>query len=277
MSKTLPATTSCSNFQSVFNAALKAYEKQTKKDLLAHPLAAQLQACKSPGAILEVLHEKVQEFDQSQNEDERLARWLNPTVNVLCAFSAALGEGVGLVFSPAKVIFAGVGVLLLAAKDVAASRDALVDLFERIENFFKRLEMYIEVPPTTAMTDIIVKIMVEVLSILAIATKEIKQGRTKKYIKKLVGRTDIEDALTRLDKLTHEEARMATAQVLKATHELGVNVNVVDNKVQGVNDKVKILIDDSKDAKAIMQQTANKLDEEKRSLCPITPRVCSLE
>jgi hypothetical protein len=64
-----------------------------------------------------------------------------------------------------------------AAKDVGASEEALVDLFERIESFFKRLESYTEVPPTNAMTDIIVKIMVEVLNIFAIATKEIKQGR----------------------------------------------------------------------------------------------------
>ena len=54
----------------------------------------------------------------------------------------------------------------------------LVDLFERIENFFKRLETYIEVSPTAAMTDIIVKIMVEILNIFAISTKEMKQGRT---------------------------------------------------------------------------------------------------
>jgi hypothetical protein len=64
-----------------------------------------------------------------------------------------------------------------AAKDVGASEEALADLFDRIENFFKRLESYTEVPPTNAMTDIIVKIMVEVLNIFAIATKEIKQGR----------------------------------------------------------------------------------------------------
>jgi hypothetical protein len=37
--------------------------------------------------------------------------------------------------------------------------------------------MYTEVPPTPEMTDMMVKIMVEVLSILGIATKEIKQGR----------------------------------------------------------------------------------------------------
>ena len=64
-----------------------------------------------------------------------------------------------------------------AAKDVEASQDALADLFECIENFFKRLESYTAVRPTDAMTDIIVKIMVEVLNIFAIATKEMKQGR----------------------------------------------------------------------------------------------------
>ena len=52
-----------------------------------------------------------------------------------------------------------------------------MDLFERIENFFKRLETYTSVSPTDAMTDIIVKIMTEVLNIFAIATKEMRQGR----------------------------------------------------------------------------------------------------
>jgi hypothetical protein len=62
--------------------------------------------------------------------------------------------------------------------DVRASQDTLIDVFERVENFFQRLEIYTEVPPTPEMMDIIMKIMVEVLSILAIATKEVKQGRT---------------------------------------------------------------------------------------------------
>ena len=50
-----------------------------------------------------------------------------------------------------------------------------------MEYFFKRLEAYIEVRPTAAMTDIIVKIMVEVLSILGIVTKEIGQGQMSTY------------------------------------------------------------------------------------------------
>ena len=98
MSQTQP-TASCSspNFQSLFNAALKEYEKKTKKDLLAHPLAAQLHDCFSTTAILDVLQGQVQEFDQYRRDGQQLTRWLNPTVNVLYAFSATLGEGVGLV------------------------------------------------------------------------------------------------------------------------------------------------------------------------------------
>ena len=99
------------------------------------------------------------------------------------------------------MIFAGVGILLAvriildlcrlpltnrasdqAARDVSASQDAIVDLFERIENFFTRLETYTEVPPTHGMLNLMVKIMVEVLGTLAIATKEIKQRSASRLI-----------------------------------------------------------------------------------------------
>ncbi|KAH8986856.1 hypothetical protein EDB92DRAFT_1218628 [Lactarius akahatsu] len=269
MSQTPPAASSSSNFQAIFYASIKEYEKKTKNDLLVHPLMAQLQTCNSPTDILAVLHTQVRQFEQSTSGDKKLTKWLNPTVNVLYAFSAALGEGVGLVFSPAKVIFAGAGFLLLvviildhtysdcsntdptqAAKDVVASQDALVDIFERIENFFRRLETYTEVPTTEAMRDTIVKIMVEVLGIFGIVTKEMKQGRAKKYLRKLVGRRDIEDALGRLDRLTQQEVQMAVAQVLKVTHRVkdgvatvGEQVQGVDNKVKDVDDKVNVAIE----------------------------------
>jgi hypothetical protein len=100
------------------------------------------------------------------------------------------------------VVFTGIGVLLSvsfffhpiysgayrdanlsqAAKAVSDDQDVLATVFGRIENFFRRLETYVEVPPTAGMTDIIVKIMVEVLSILSIATKEIKQSTASELI-----------------------------------------------------------------------------------------------
>ena len=60
---------------------------------------------------------------------------------------------------------------------VSGGKDALFDLFDRIENFFQRLEAYIELPQTAGMTDIIVKVMINVLLILALATKGLRQPK----------------------------------------------------------------------------------------------------
>ena len=63
-----------------------------------------------------------------------------------------------------------------AASGVTSSYDALLELFEPLGYFFQRLEIYISIQPTTMMTKIIVKIIVQVLSVLALATKEINAG-----------------------------------------------------------------------------------------------------
>jgi hypothetical protein len=203
-------STSNSNFASIFNAALKSYKSKTKKDLTSHPLLPRLQSCDSPEAILTALREKIPAFDQSQNGDDRLTKWVSPTVNVLYAFSATVGQGVGLVcirifctgsfvltyfqaFPPANAVFTGIGVLLMvgifmcrlprmltpgsqAAKDASTGQEKITEIFNRIEHFFRRLEIYTVLTPTAAMADMIVEIMVEVLTILAIATKEVKRG-----------------------------------------------------------------------------------------------------
>ena len=126
---TAPSTQS--NFASIFYAALQSYKRKTKKDLTSHPLLPTLQSCDSPDAILTVLREQVPRSNPSQNGNDRLTKWVAPTVNVLYAFSATVGQGVGLVcigifchgespfdinyraFPPANAIFAGIGVLLL--------------------------------------------------------------------------------------------------------------------------------------------------------------------
>ena len=69
-----------------------------------------------------------------------------------------------------------------AVKGVDDSYDALADLLESIEHFLKRLDIYTKIPPTSAMTEIIVKILVELLSTLALATKQVKQGRPSESV-----------------------------------------------------------------------------------------------
>jgi hypothetical protein len=93
-----PSTsTSNSNFAFIFNTALESYKRKTKNDLTSHPLLPSLQSCDSPEAILTVLREQIPAFNQSQNGDDRLTKWIPPTVTVLYAFSATVGQGVGLV------------------------------------------------------------------------------------------------------------------------------------------------------------------------------------
>ena len=44
------------------------------------------------------------------------------------------------------------------------------------------MEIYTTIPPTPIMTELVVKIMVELLSVLALASKQIKQGRLSEYV-----------------------------------------------------------------------------------------------
>ena len=69
-----------------------------------------------------------------------------------------------------------------AAKGANASHDELVALFESIEQLLKPLDIYTQIPPTPAMEEMVVKIMAELLSILALTTKELKQGRSSESL-----------------------------------------------------------------------------------------------
>ena len=90
------------------------------------------------------------------------------------------------------------------------------------------------------------EIMVEILRIFGIATKELRQGsisassfrclcivtelRIAKFLKKLSGRTDLEDALKNLNRLTQEGAHLAFDELLRATLGVHDRVRVVDGK-----------------------------------------------
>lgn len=127
-------------------------------------------------------------------------------------------------------------------KDVSASYDALVDLFESICSFLQRLDIYTKIHLTSSTGEILVKIMVQLISTLAVATKQIKQGRLSesiftnislyltgpgKFGKKLFGDHDVEAVLHRLDKLTVDEARMVAAQTLEVMYGLAENLRNV--------------------------------------------------
>ena len=91
-----PSTsTSSPNFETIFAAALTKYKKRTKKDIAAHSLAAQMESCDTPNAVLTVLQTQVQTFDPSPSANERWTRLLTPTITVLYAFSGFVSSIAG--------------------------------------------------------------------------------------------------------------------------------------------------------------------------------------
>ena len=121
-----------------------------------------------------------------------------------------------------------------AVKDVAASHDTLINLFERVHFFLQRLNSYTGIPLTSGLTELLGMIMAQILSVLALSTKAMTERRMSEligllcsfladygpeaFLKTLVGRREVEDALLRLDSLTKEESLMAVARNLEGMH-----------------------------------------------------------
>ena len=67
--------------------------------------------------------------------------------------------------------------------------------------------------------------------------------RIEKFLRRLAGMADLEDALKKLDRLTQEEARLANVEVLRLAHSIRDGVEIVDGKVEEVGNKVQVVID----------------------------------
>jgi hypothetical protein len=208
---------SFSQFQDVFDAALREYRQKTGKDIVTEPLTMRLLHCDSSDSVLGILQEQARVFNQFRNGDWKiqLMRRLKPTVDILLGLSTGgvFGEGFGLVrlinsiygiakahhlprrdyhqrrqYLPVLVSYSQyVSIFLLActysldtqilkaAKGVSTSYDALIELFECFGHYLGRLKVLTEIP--SAVGEILVKIMVELLGVLALAMQQIKQGR----------------------------------------------------------------------------------------------------
>ena len=88
-----------SNLRSLFETALREYEKQAGTNLLDNSLTIELRNCDSPDDINAVLQEQAQAFHRSRGDNGKLNKWLKRTVHVLhtLSTSSVLGEGIGLV------------------------------------------------------------------------------------------------------------------------------------------------------------------------------------
>jgi hypothetical protein len=158
-------------------------------------------------------------------------------------------------------------------------------LFEHIEYIFRPLEIYNNIPMTAGMTDMIVNVMTEVLSIIAIVKKKINQNPAGEFIhrdglrlsvylssgkllKKLVKKdNDIQIALWRLDKVTTEEARMVAAEALTTLHGVGDKVTGVDQNVHGVQNTLNAMEARMRGLEDMLKDIRDKVPNSANTIC----------
>jgi len=148
-------------------------------------------------------------------------------------------------------------------------------LFERIHLFLQRLNSYTRISLTREFTELLGKIMAQVLSIIALSTKLITERRmselvhdlcpsladygSEKFLKRLMGRTDVEDALLRLDALTKEESLMAVAKNLEVTYHVDGNVKDIKVLAEDIDEKVQVIDRVDQNLKAVKERTRSFL------------------
>ncbi|KAI0265416.1 hypothetical protein BC834DRAFT_1033181, partial [Gloeopeniophorella convolvens] len=221
-------------FKQILDRALEEYTTITGTNLALDPLASKLRDANSISRVIEVYEDQLHRFKRFRGSGKKgkVITALKPVVEVTLALSGAggiLGDALGSAFPPAKAILGAIGILLQAAKKVSASYDALVGLFESISNFLEHLKIYTDRPHNSLaprMSAILVKITVQMLSIFALATQQIRQGRLKKFAKTFLGLDPkIDDAVKALDKLTAEEQRVVAALTLWTVQGLAADMS----------------------------------------------------
>ena len=207
------------SFQAILDKALADYCEQIGVELDKHPFIDELRGRDSPDKVLKLLEEKANAFKVYRDGNRKLISWLSPIVRVIHTLSGVLGQAISVSLVEPNTLDIVLDTFTLwlpdaiptsagylcwrkclnrgacsltssleyflirihqAADGVSSSYDALVDLFECVGNFLKRLRIYTDLPMTPSMTDIAGKIMVELLSVFSLATKQIKQGRFSK-------------------------------------------------------------------------------------------------
>jgi len=281
----------------------------TGKRLDNHPFTAQLDTCDSPGAVSDLLRTQAQAFSKSRKSDEKLMAWLDPTVHILSAtLGERIGlvrclNSFGMSFSDicsAAILACQDNLyrnrdsscsefisdfnfllpyrrsechqLLQAVKDVAASHRTIMHIFERIHLFLQRLNRHTgtSLVLTDDLTELLGKIMPQLLTILALSTKAMTDKRvselshslclsflvyrdTEKFLKKLARRKGVEDAISRPDALTKEESMITVARNL--------NLEVTPYRVDGDVETTKVVTEEIDDDVMVAKTHTEDIDD----------------
>ncbi|KZV72347.1 hypothetical protein PENSPDRAFT_683734 [Peniophora sp. CONT] len=193
---------------------------------------------RNPDEIIEFIVKQSDSLKASRAVGERIRRVLKPIVNVVLLFLDAGAEAGSKAAPGGKAIFGAIGVLLRATKGVSGIYDAVEALLQRVTDYFQHVSDLLDasMPPTPALTNILVETLVQLFIALALATKHCSIAakrelwfekamrvifwRTKDYFTVIVGKTDVVDALRTLEALAKKELLVIVTQTYAMASEV---------------------------------------------------------
>ena len=117
-----------------------------------------------------------------------------------------------------------------AAKSIDASGDAVADVLESVERFLRHIKTYTQIPHSPILDEMVVKVVLELLITLALATNRLTPGPMRESVlvdlpecHAVFGEEELEAVPRRLDLPKPDEARTTVAE----PHQVVQNVNVV--------------------------------------------------
>ncbi|TRM57340.1 hypothetical protein BD626DRAFT_515383, partial [Schizophyllum amplum] len=203
----------------LWNEAIVRYTAETGVDLSADGIVR----FESKDAIHQYLDEHEQEFNRFRDGGaKRLRDALTSVVAALGPLCAIVGDGVGMAFEPSKVIFGAVGELCKAAVEVGDELGAITDAFDAMAHHLRIVERIADrdVLNDYALREASVKLLAQILVVLAVIQKVRRQGHLVLWLKKLAKSKEVASALADLNRLAgnhHETVTAVTLHTAKKT------------------------------------------------------------
>ncbi|KAI9833813.1 MAG: hypothetical protein M1826_006336 [Phylliscum demangeonii] len=187
--------------------------------------------------LLKQVDQQQSNFTEFRNKRATMFQVLQVTLMPVELLGNVAAGGASMAFPPSSLIFGAVTYLIDAAHGVSAAYDAIIDLFSTMKEFTGRLTIHLqqEIPPE--LQKIVTEIFMALMSICALSTKYIKEGRVLKYLKVFsLGRDSaVQGALARLQTLTENEVKMVGALTLSQTSTTGKVVAKTGKVVENVH------------------------------------------
>ncbi|KAF1999155.1 hypothetical protein P154DRAFT_523551 [Amniculicola lignicola CBS 123094] len=236
----------------LWDHAWKQYLLTSKRTPADTALIQQLRTPELLTARIEADHNKFQKF---RDKHGKLTSVLKKCLYPFQALSIIAASGIGnSPAAPAAAVFGAVYFVLGAANGVSEAYDWITELFNKLEDFTGRLSEYIDGGLKPHLRAKVIDIFANILDVLAIAEKAVKDKRWKKYGAMLfLGKDEeVKQALDRLAVLFEGEEKLVAAINFSTTQKIAVKADKID---EGVSNVHKELLE-AKELRRLEQQKA---------------------